>query len=211
MLPDVRANDFVRCRRPNGETVTGVVHEVTCWDRELLVHVFVIGFVVGPPTPFYPQDVEVLYCADSARHQALMQIEAQHQLAEAIRGLKLGDVSMAEKEEKIKKTGVVNRNKEAAVQAATLEAGKIALHRTRDLVAGSLPSSAHGFLDTPLGALAVANLLDGLAGMAMPEESPWRKVTGASLTAAYSEAIGVLNLDEITKSIFAGINLPGAH
>lgn len=111
-----------------------------------------------------------------------------------------------------KVTAIVAANKSAAATAAKLEAGKVALTQLTKVAAKALPSGMAGmfakqYLDTPVGRVVVANLLNLAIEQYAPNNQKARIVAKAAMDAAMLEVVQSFNISEMIDKAIEGINI----
>lgn len=99
---------------------------------------------------------------------------------------------------------IVNANKAVAVNAAYMEAGRVANNQVTKLVAAKAPLMVKGYIDTPVGKVVVANLTNMAVEQFRPTDARLKKVSQAMMTQAYQELIQTIDiegmLNELTSS-----------
>ncbi|WCX68698.1 hypothetical protein [Salmonella phage GSW6] len=111
-----------------------------------------------------------------------------------------------------KVTAIVAANKSAAATAAKLEAGKVALTQLTKVAAKALPSGMAGmfakqYLDTPVGRVVVANLLNLAIEQYAPNNQKAKIVAKAAMDAAMLEVVQSFNISEMIDKAIEGINI----
>lgn len=86
-------------------------------------------------------------------------------------------------------------NKEMAKSAAYLEAGRIVNNKLVQVVTPKLPMLARGYAQTPVGKLAMANLMLMGVQRFKPENQQLAKLGYAAVTQAYTEAFQSLDIE----------------
>lgn len=91
----------------------------------------------------------------------------------------------------------LNANKDLAKTAAYLEAGRITNNKLVKLVAPQLPMLLRGYAETPIGKLAIANML--LIGVQKfkPENQQLSKLGYAAVTQAYAELFESFDIEGV--------------
>lgn len=84
---------------------------------------------------------------------------------------------------------IVAANKSAVVNAAKLEAGKIALTQITKVAAKKAPFMIKGYIDTPIGRVVIANLLSVAVDQYAPSNQKAKAVAGAAMEAAMLEMV----------------------
>lgn len=95
---------------------------------------------------------------------------------------------------------VINTNKQAAVQAGYLKAGRVANKALETIVRKRFPTLP----DTPFTGLVLANLVDVLGKQVKPS-AELARVSGAMVTAAYLDMYDVLDLEGIVEELLASV------
>lgn len=99
---------------------------------------------------------------------------------------------------------IVTTNKTVAVNAAYMEAGRIANNQVAKIVAAKAPLMVKGYVDTPVGKLVLANLTSMAVEQFRPTDAKLKKVSNAMMSAAYQELIQTIDiegmLNELTSS-----------
>lgn len=109
---------------------------------------------------------------------------------------------------KLKATALttVEQNKEAAIIAAKMEAGRIITKQVIKQAAKHVPFWAKGYLDTPLAPVILAN---GVAMLGNHTGNPKvQKVAEFMLLAAADTTVQSFNLDKIIDDVLSGVKLP---
>ena len=105
-----------------------------------------------------------------------------------------------EKKENNMLDNVINTNKQAAVQAGYLKAGRVANKALEATVRKRFPALP----DTPFTGLVLANLVDVLGKQVKPS-AELARVSGAMVTAAYLDMYDVLDLEGIVEELLASV------
>lgn len=95
---------------------------------------------------------------------------------------------------------VINTNKQAAVQAGYLKAGRVANKALEGIVRKRFPTLP----DTPFTGLVLANLVDVLGKQVKPS-AELARVSGAMVTAAYLDMYDILDLEGIVEELLASV------
>lgn len=99
---------------------------------------------------------------------------------------------------------IVSNNKAIAVNAAYMEAGRIANNQVTRLVAAKAPLMVKGYVDTPVGKVVLANLTSMAVEQFRPTDVKLKKVSVAMMTQAYQELMQTVDiegmLNELTSS-----------
>ncbi|QIO01318.1 hypothetical protein bobsandoy_7 [Salmonella phage bobsandoy] len=106
-----------------------------------------------------------------------------------------------------KVSSIVAANKSAVVNAAKLEAGKIALTQITKVAAKKAPFMIKGYIDTPIGRVVVANLLSVAVDQYAPTNQKAKAVAGAAMEAAMLEMVQSFNIAEMIDEMVKGIDI----
>lgn len=104
-------------------------------------------------------------------------------------------------------TNIVAANKSAVVNAAKLEAGKIALTQITKVAAKKAPFMIKGYIDTPIGRVVIANLLSVAVDQYAPTNQKAKAVAGAAMEAAMLEMVQSFNIAEMIDEMVKGIDI----
>lgn len=109
----------------------------------------------------------------------------------------------------IKATAVVvaNKNKAAAITAARMTAGKVAMEQVTKLIKPKLPMMARGYAETPVGKLVMANLFNFAITQYLPDSIKAQLVADVMLEGAMMEAMSSLKLEEQLNSILDSVDV----
>ncbi|QJA18017.1 hypothetical protein vBSenH9_52 [Salmonella phage vB_Sen_H9] len=102
---------------------------------------------------------------------------------------------------------IVAANKSAAVNAAKLEAGKIALTQITKVAAKKAPFMIKGYIDTPIGRVVIANLLSVAVDQYAPSNQKAKAVASAAMEAAMLEMVQSFNIAEMIDEMVKGIDI----
>lgn len=102
---------------------------------------------------------------------------------------------------------IVAANKSAVVNAAKLEAGKIALTQITKVAAKKAPFMIKGYIDTPIGRVVIANLLSVVVDQYAPTNQKAKAVAGAAMEAAMLEMVQSFNIAEMIDEMVKGIDI----
>ncbi|WBF69837.1 hypothetical protein KPP2018_048 [Klebsiella phage KPP2018] len=102
---------------------------------------------------------------------------------------------------------IVAANKSAVVNAAKLEAGKIALTQITKVVAKKAPFMIKGYIDTPIGRVVIANLLSVAVDQYAPSNQKAKAVASAAMEAAMLEMVQSFNIAEMIDEMVKGIDI----
>ncbi|ECT4067543.1 hypothetical protein EVA08_13840 [Salmonella enterica subsp. enterica serovar Derby] len=106
-----------------------------------------------------------------------------------------------------KVSSIVAANKSAVVNAAKLEAGKIALTQITKVAAKKAPFMIKGYIDTPIGRVVIANLLSVAVDQYAPTNQKAKAVAGAAMEAAMLEMVQSFNIAEMIDEMVKGIDI----
>ncbi|UUT40844.1 hypothetical protein [Salmonella phage GSP001] len=106
-----------------------------------------------------------------------------------------------------KVSSIVAANKSAVVNAAKLEAGKIALTQITKVAAKKAPFMIKGYIDTPIGRVVIANLLSVAVDQYAPTNAKAKAVAGAAMEAAMLEMVQSFNIAEMIDEMVKGIDI----
>ncbi|QJD49386.1 hypothetical protein vBSenE22_083 [Salmonella phage vB_Sen-E22] len=102
---------------------------------------------------------------------------------------------------------IVAANKSAVVNAAKLEAGKIALTQITKVAAKKAPFMIKGYIDTPVGRVVIANLLSVAVDQYAPSNQKAKAVASAAMEAAMLEMVQSFNIAEMIDEMVKGIDI----
>lgn len=102
---------------------------------------------------------------------------------------------------------IVAANKSAVVNAAKLEAGKIALTQITKVAAKKAPFMIKGYIDTPIGRVVIANLLSVAVDQYAPSNQKAKAVADAAMKAAMIEMVQSFNIAEMIDEMVKGIDI----
>lgn len=102
---------------------------------------------------------------------------------------------------------IVAANKSAVVNAAKLEAGKIALTQITKVAAKKAPFMIKGYIDTPIGRVVIANLLSVAVDQYAPTNQKAKVVASAAMEAAMLEMVQSFNIAEMIDEMVKGIDI----
>ncbi|ARQ96276.1 hypothetical protein [Salmonella phage Stp1] len=102
---------------------------------------------------------------------------------------------------------IVAANKSAVVNAAKLEAGKIALTQITKVAAKKAPFMIKGYIDTPIGRVVIANLLSVAVDQYAPNNQKAKAVAGAAMEAAMLEMVQSFNIAEMIDEMVKDIDI----
>lgn len=110
--------------------------------------------------------------------------------------------------QKLKETGlqILDQNKQAAIIAGKMEAGRILTKQVLKQIKPHLPIFVKGYLDTPLAPVIVANLVAAVGNHTQNKRV--QQVSELMLLAAADATVQSFNLDKIIDDVLAGVKLP---
>ena len=110
--------------------------------------------------------------------------------------------------QKIKETAVItlDQNKQAAIIAGKMEAGRILNKQVLKQIKPHIPMFVRGYLDTPLAPVIVANLVAAVGNHTQNKRV--QQVSELMLLAAADATVQSFNLDKIIDDVLAGVKLP---
>lgn len=108
----------------------------------------------------------------------------------------------------IKETAIVtlDQNKQAAIIAGKMEAGRILNKQVIKQIKPHIPMFVRGYLDTPLAPVIVANLVAAIGNHTQNRRV--QQVSELMLLAAADTTVQSFNLDKIIDDVLAGVKLP---
>ena len=104
-------------------------------------------------------------------------------------------------------TAIVAANKNAAVNAAKLEAGSIVLKKVSGIAASKAPFMVRGYVDTAVGRVVIANLLNFAVSQYAPGNRKAVIAADAAMQAAMLELVQSFNVGEMIDEVLKGVNL----
>lgn len=104
-------------------------------------------------------------------------------------------------------TAIVAANKNAAVNAAKLEAGSIVLKKVSGIAASKAPFMIRGYVDTAIGRVVIANLLNFAVSQYAPNNRKAVVAADAAMQAAMLELVQSFNVGEMIDEVLKGVNL----
>lgn len=104
-------------------------------------------------------------------------------------------------------TAIVAANKNAAVNAAKLEAGSIVLKKVSTIAASKAPFMVRGYVDTAVGRVVIANLLNFAVSQYAPGNRKAVIAADAAMQAAMLELVQSFNIGEMLDEVLKGVNL----
>ena len=104
-------------------------------------------------------------------------------------------------------TAIVAANKNAAVNAAKLEAGSIVLKKVSGIAASKAPFMIRAYVDTAVGRVVIANLLNFAVSQYAPGNRKAVIAADAAMQAAMLELVQSFNVGEMLDEVLKGVNL----
>jgi hypothetical protein len=101
---------------------------------------------------------------------------------------------------------VVDKNKNALVTAAKIEAGSIALKQVSKIVVPKLPIMVRGYADTPAGRLLLANLFNFAVNQYAPRNEKAVLVADAMLQGAMVELVQSFDLNSLIEDVIGKVD-----
>lgn len=96
---------------------------------------------------------------------------------------------------------VIDKNKQTAVSAAFMEAGRIANNQVAKIASKQLPVMLRGYADTALGKLVLANAANFAAQKLRPQDQRLGKLTGAMMVQAYQELYADFDIEQMIEDL----------
>ena len=90
---------------------------------------------------------------------------------------------------------VVSTNKQAAASAAIFEAGRIANNKASQLLSKKVPMMVRGYVETPIGKLAIANAVKMAVDQFKPDNELAIRLANGMVVAAYQELIQSFDIE----------------
>ena len=103
---------------------------------------------------------------------------------------------------------IVDANKTSAKTATGIIAGNIINERLAKAVIPKLPLMARGYLDTPMGHAALANIAAGAMIHFFPGNKRAMQASSAMIEAAMVTFASSFNIEELANEILDGVTLP---
>ncbi|ATS93997.1 hypothetical protein P13BB106kb_p013 [Pectobacterium phage DU_PP_V] len=100
---------------------------------------------------------------------------------------------------------IVAANKNAAVSAAKLEAGRIALVQVTNVIKTKAPYAVKGYIDTPVGRAVVANLFSFAVAQYASNNRAAVVLSDAAMQAAALEIIQSFNIEQMITDVVNGV------
>ena len=103
---------------------------------------------------------------------------------------------------------IVAQNKASGKTATGIIAGNIINDRLAKIVTPKLPMMVRGYVDTPLGKAAVANIAAGALIHFLPNNSKAMSAASAMIEAAMVEFASSFNIESMVDELLDGIDIP---
>jgi len=100
-------------------------------------------------------------------------------------------------------------NKEYIMAAAKNTAGDVVLDRLTKIAKDRAPMGTGGYVDTPIGQLALANALNMAIQQYAPNNAKAMVIADAVMSSAYIDAAKGLDVPGMIDELLAGVNIPG--
>ena len=104
---------------------------------------------------------------------------------------------------------IVAQNKESAKTAGGIIAGNIINDRLAKIITPKLPMMVRGYVDTPLGKAAIANIAAGALIHFLPANSKATTAASAMIEAAMVEFASSFNVESMIDELIDGVDLSG--
>ena len=105
---------------------------------------------------------------------------------------------------------VVSDNKDLATTAAIFEAGRIANNKAAQLISKQVPMMVRGYVDTPFGKLAMANVVKLAVEQFKPDNELAQRLVNGMVVAAYQEVLQSFDLEGMLDSLINDQKVSGA-
>ncbi len=90
---------------------------------------------------------------------------------------------------------VIDDNKQLALSAAIFEAGRIANNKAASIFGKKMPVMVRGYVDTPIGKLAMANMVKMAVEQFKPDSEIAARLANGMVVAAYQELIQSFDIE----------------
>lgn len=134
------------------------------------------------------------------------QVELSESLTESKPVVEKEETKMASTPVKTKTSVLIEKNKAAAIQAAKLEMGQIAVNRIVKLVQPKLPMMLRGYADTAVARIVVANLFTLAVQQYAPENEKAEIIADAMMQGAMVEFVKSFNIEQIIEQVTKGVD-----
>ncbi len=104
---------------------------------------------------------------------------------------------------------IVAQNKASGKTATGIIAGNIINDRLAKIVTPKLPMMVRGYVDTPLGKAAIANIAAGALIHFLPSNSKATTAASAMIEAAMVEFASSFNIESMVDELLDGVDLSG--
>lgn len=105
-----------------------------------------------------------------------------------------------------KATAIINKNKAAAITAARIEAGSIAVNRITNMIKPKLPMMMRGYAETPVARVVVANLFSLAVQQYAADNKKAQLVADAMMEGAMLEMVKSFNIDALLGEVLKGVD-----
>lgn len=134
------------------------------------------------------------------------------------RNIEFGDLKLIndnkqltiKKEEKVTKTlttSMIDSNKSAAITAAKIKSGKLALSAARKAIRPKVPALVRGYFDEPYTDLLLANVLATLVKAKFPENKRLNTLADCCMEAAAVNIADSFDIESLVEGLFSGVKL----
>ncbi len=120
---------------------------------------------------------------------------------------KTGEVKMSTV--KTTANAVIAANKSSAVNAAKIEAGTIVINRVVKLLKPKMPFGTSGMLDSPVGRVALANVVNILIEQYASNNPKAKVISGAVMDAAMLQMVQSFNIGQLVEDLISGVDISG--
>lgn len=104
---------------------------------------------------------------------------------------------------------VIAANKSSAVNAAKIEAGTIVINRVVKLLKPKMPFGTSGMLDSPVGRVALANVVNILVEQYASNNPKAKVISGAVMDAAMLQMVQSFNIGQLVDDLISGVDISG--
>lgn len=106
-------------------------------------------------------------------------------------------------------TNVLAANKESAVNAAKIEAGGIVINRAVKLIKHKMPFGTASMIDSPIGRVALANVIALVVEQYAPRNEKAKLLSGAVMDAAMLQLVQSFNISALIDDLISGVDVSG--
>lgn len=106
---------------------------------------------------------------------------------------------------------IVAQNKASGKTATGIIAGNIINDRLAKIITPRLPMMVRGYVDTPLGKAAIANLAAGALIHFLPTNDKATAAASAMIEAAMVEFASSFNIEQMVDELLEGVDLSGVN